>query len=59
MQSAAKWACWFCNGYFKYTISSMMSELRMPEILLACPKVVGRTRSSFCRDSAEREGMEP
>ena len=45
--------------YFKYTISNIMSEFLIPEILLACPKVVGRTRSNFWRDSAERDGIAP
>ena len=43
---------------FTSTIKSIMSELRMPAIRAACPRVRGRTVSSFCRVSAERAGIE-
>lgn len=45
--------------FFKYTISSMMSLLRMPLMREACPSVTGRIFSSLRRDSALSETILP
>ena len=46
------------SPYFIYTIKSMISELRMPEMRAAWPRVRGRTVSSFWRVSVESAGIE-
>ena len=43
--------------HFKYTIKSIISLVRMPEMRSACPSVSGRTFSSLYRDSADNDGI--